>query len=64
MVDCVVDRGWTIEQTAERFQVDAKTVRKVARPVPRRRRRLVVRPVITTTSLTELDTRRLPASDR
>lgn len=28
MVACVIDRGWTIEQTAERFQIDAKTVRK------------------------------------
>ena len=28
MVECVVDKGWTIEATAERFQVDAKTVRK------------------------------------
>ena len=28
MVGCVLDRGWTIEATAERFQVDAKTVRK------------------------------------
>ncbi len=28
MVDCVLDRGWTVEQTAERFQVDPKTVRK------------------------------------
>lgn len=28
MIDCVIDRGWTIEATAERFQVDAKTVRK------------------------------------
>lgn len=28
MVACVVDRGWTVEATAERFQVDAKTVRK------------------------------------
>jgi transposase InsO family protein len=28
MVRCVIDRGWTIEATAERFQVDAKTVRK------------------------------------
>lgn len=28
MVACVLDQGWTIEQTAERFQVDAKTVRK------------------------------------
>ena len=28
MVRCVVDGGWTIEATAERFQVDAKTVRK------------------------------------
>jgi transposase InsO family protein len=28
MIECVVDRGWTIEATAERFQVDAKTVRK------------------------------------
>lgn len=28
MVDCVVTRRWTIEATAERFQVDAKTVRK------------------------------------
>ena len=28
MVDCVLSHGWTIEATAERFQVDAKTVRK------------------------------------
>lgn len=28
MVACVLDDGWTIEVTAERFQVDAKTVRK------------------------------------
>ena len=28
MVDCVLARGWTVEATAERFQVDAKTVRK------------------------------------
>ncbi len=28
MVDCVLTRRWTIEATAERFQVDAKTVRK------------------------------------
>jgi transposase InsO family protein len=28
MVDCVLNRKWTIEATAERFQVDAKTVRK------------------------------------
>jgi transposase InsO family protein len=28
MVDCVLEHGWTIEATAERFQVDAKTVRK------------------------------------
>jgi transposase InsO family protein len=28
MVRCVVDGGWTIEATAERFQIDAKTVRK------------------------------------
>lgn len=28
LVACVVERGWTIEATAERFQVDAKTVRK------------------------------------
>jgi hypothetical protein len=28
MVGCVVKQGWTIEATAERFQVDAKTVRK------------------------------------
>lgn len=28
MVRCVIDRGWTIEAVAERFQVDAKTVRK------------------------------------
>lgn len=28
MVSCVVDQRWTIEATAERFQVDAKTVRK------------------------------------
>jgi transposase InsO family protein len=28
MVSLVIDDGWTIEATAERFQVDAKTVRK------------------------------------
>jgi transposase InsO family protein len=28
MVACVVQQRWSIEQTAERFQVDAKTVRK------------------------------------
>jgi len=28
MVRCVLECGWTIEATAERFQVDAKTVRK------------------------------------
>lgn len=28
MVACVLEGGWTIEATAERFQVDAKTVRK------------------------------------
>ena len=28
MVGCVLDRGWSIEATASRFQVDAKTVRK------------------------------------
>jgi transposase InsO family protein len=28
MVECVLVKGWTIEATAERFQVDAKTVRK------------------------------------
>ncbi|MCP3994764.1 MAG: IS481 family transposase, partial [bacterium] len=28
MVGCVLDDGWTIEATAQRFQVDAKTVRK------------------------------------
>ena len=28
MVRCVVERGWTVEATAARFQVDAKTVRK------------------------------------
>ena len=28
MVECVVDYGWTVEATADRFQVDAKTVRK------------------------------------
>jgi transposase InsO family protein len=28
MVDCVIEHGWTVEATAERFQVDAKTVRK------------------------------------
>jgi transposase InsO family protein len=28
MVECVLDCHWTIESTAERFQVDAKTVRK------------------------------------
>ena len=28
MVDCVLTRRWSIEATAQRFQVDAKTVRK------------------------------------
>ncbi|MGB5731020.1 MAG: IS481 family transposase [Acidimicrobiia bacterium] len=28
MVRCVIDREWTVEATADRFQVDAKTVRK------------------------------------
>jgi transposase InsO family protein len=28
MVRCVLERGWTVESTAERFQIDAKTVRK------------------------------------
>ena len=28
MVDCVVVDGWSITVTAERFQVDTKTVRK------------------------------------
>lgn len=28
MVACVVDRGWSVTATAQRFQVDAKTVRK------------------------------------
>lgn len=28
MVLCITDKGWTVEATAERFQVDAKTVRK------------------------------------
>ena len=28
MVACVLDDGWTVTATAERFQVDAKTVRK------------------------------------
>ncbi len=27
MVACAIERGWTIEKTVERFQVDAKTVR-------------------------------------
>ena len=28
MVTCVIEHGWTIEAAVERFQVDAKTVRK------------------------------------
>ena len=28
MVECLVERKWTVTATAERFQVDAKTVRK------------------------------------
>jgi transposase-like protein len=28
MVAFVLDEGWTIEATADKFQVDAKTVRK------------------------------------
>jgi transposase-like protein len=28
MIDCVLGRGWTVAATAQRFQVDAETVRK------------------------------------
>ncbi|CAN0480484.1 unnamed protein product, partial [Phaeothamnion confervicola] len=28
MVACVIDQHWSIEATADRFQIDAKTVRK------------------------------------
>jgi len=28
MVRCVLEEGWTVEATAQRFQIDAKTVRK------------------------------------
>jgi transposase-like protein len=28
MVGCVLEMGWSVESTADRFQVDAKTVRK------------------------------------
>ena len=28
MVSCVLDDGWTVTAAAERFQVDAKTVRR------------------------------------
>ena len=28
MVGCVLEKGWSVESTADRFQVDAKTVRK------------------------------------
>ena len=28
MVRCVINKGWTITATAERFQIDPKTVRK------------------------------------
>ena len=28
MVDCLLDRGWSIEAAAERFQVEANTVRE------------------------------------
>jgi hypothetical protein len=28
MVGCLIDQGWTIEATADRFQVGAKTVTK------------------------------------
>jgi transposase InsO family protein len=28
MVECVLEKGWSVEATADRFQVDAKTVRK------------------------------------
>jgi transposase len=31
MVACVVEQGWSVEAAAERFQVDAKTVRKWVR---------------------------------
>ena len=61
MVALVLDHGWTIEATAERFQVDAKTVRKwrhrfvaegdaglfdrSSRPQPQRRLITVAKPV-------------------
>ena len=41
MAECVLVAGWTIEATAQRFQVDAKTVRN-ARPVRRGRQRRTV----------------------
>ena len=34
MVACVLERCWSVAATAERFQVDAKTVRKWARQIP------------------------------
>jgi len=30
MAACVLDDSWTAEETAQRFHVDAKTVRQVA----------------------------------
>ena len=47
MVCCVLERGWSIEATAERFQVDAKTVRKWRTRVhvlPRWKKRLQLAP--------------------
>ena len=64
MVACVLDRGWTIEATAERFQVDAKTVRKWRDRYLVRRRARVVRPLESTAPVAERDTRVVSASDR
>ena len=55
MVACVLEDGWTIEATAERFQVDAKTVRKWRDRFIAEGDRRVVRSFVAAASVTESD---------
>ena len=61
MVACVLDRGWTIEATAERFQVDAKTVRKWRDRFLAEGDDRSARSIIATAPVTERDTRAVSA---
>ena len=56
MVGCVVDRGWTIEATATRFQIDAKTVRKWPGPVCCRTRAGTPGSIVAAAAVSEPDT--------